>query len=133
MRILLVEDHKPTRDEMRALIELQPDMTVIAEAETGEDGVERARQERPDIVVMDILLPGMNGIETARKIRAEQPDVKVLALSNHFGDSLVKAIFDAGGLGYVRKSKAFEELIPALRTVAEGKPYLSKGSADRKP
>jgi DNA-binding NarL/FixJ family response regulator len=132
MKILLVEDHKPTRDEMRALIERQPDMTVVAEAETGESAVEKARDEKPDVIVMDILLPGMNGIETTRKIRNERPDVKVLALSNHFGDSLVQAILDAGGMGYVRKSKAFEELIPALRSVAAGQLYVSKGSDGRK-
>lgn len=126
MRILLVEDHKPTRDEMRALIEREPDMIVVAEAETGESGVVRAREQAPDVVVMDILLPGLNGIETTRKIRAERPDVKVLALSNHFGESLVQAIFDAGGLGYVRKNRAFEELIPALRAVAAGEQYVTR-------
>ena len=133
MRILLVEDHKATRDEMHALIERQPDMTVVAEAETGEDALDRARDEKPDIAVMDILLPGMNGVETTCKILAEQPWVKVLALSNHFGDSLVRAILDAGGLGYVRKSRAFEELIPALRSVASGAQYVSEGLAYQKP
>ena len=131
MRIMLVEDHKATRAEMRALIEREADMTVVAEADTGEEGVDRARAERPDIVVMDILLPGMNGIEAARKILATQPEVRVLALSNHFGDSLVQAILEAGGLGYVRKSRAFEELIPALRSVAAGEPYVSGGPAVR--
>ena len=117
---------------MRALIEQQPDMTVVAEAGTGEDAVDMAHDERPDVVVMDILLPGMNGIETSRKIRATQPDVKVLALSNHFGESLVQAILEAGGLGYVRKNRAFEELIPALRAVAAGKKYISNGFTVKK-
>ena len=132
MRIMLVEEHKLTRDEMRALIERQPDMTVVGESRTGEDAVDRAREVRPDIIVMDILLPGMNGISTTRKIRAEQPDVRVLAMSNHFGDSLVQAILDAGGLGYVRKSKAFEELIPALRSVAAGTKYITHASENGK-
>ena len=126
MRILLVEDHKPTRDEIRALLERQSDMSVVAEAETGEEALDRAREQKPELVVMDILLPGMNGVDTTRKILAEQPSVKVLALSNHFGDSLVKAILDAGSLGYVRKTKALEELIPALRSVAAGKQYVGK-------
>ena len=133
MRILLVEDHKPTRDEMRALIEREPDMTVVAEAGTGEDAVDRAREERPDVIVMDVLLPGMNGIETTRKVRAENPDLRVLALSNHFGESLVRAILDAGGLGYVRKNRAFEELIPALRSVAAGAQYVSGGAVAPAP
>lgn len=82
---------------------------------------------------MDILLPGMNGIETMRRLRAQQPGVKVLALSNHFGESLVQVILNAGGLGHVRKSRAFEELIPALRAVNANEPYVGKGSGGRKP
>lgn len=126
MRILLVEDHKPTREVMRALLEEQADMQVVGEAPTGEEALDLARDLRPDVVVMDILLPGINGIEATRNILSGRPEVKVLALSNHFGDSLVQAILDAGGLGYVQKSKAFEELIPALRSVAAGKPYIGR-------
>jgi len=133
MRILLVEDHKATREEMRALIERQADMTVVAEAESGEIALDKAREACPDVVIMDILLPGMNGIETTRKILVNQPGIKVLALSNHFGDSLVHSILNAGGMGYVRKNRAFEELIPALRSVAAGKAYISNGSAGKKP
>ena len=126
MTILLVDDHQPTRDDMRALVERQPDMTVVAESPTGEDAVAQARALRPDIVIMDIRLPGMNGIEATRAICAENPDIKVLALSNHFGESLTNAILNAGGRGYVKKSKAFEELIPALQAVAAGRQYFSK-------
>ena len=126
MTILLVDDHQPTRDEMRALVERQPDMTVVAESPTGEDAVAQARALRPDIVIMDIRLPGMNGIEATRAICAENPGIKVLALSNHFGESLTNAILNAGGRGYVKKSKAFEELIPALQAVAAGRQYFSK-------
>jgi len=133
MKILLVEDHKATRDEMRALIECQPDMIVAAEAETGEDALDKALDTCPDVVVMDILLPGMNGIETTRKIIAKQPGMKVLALSNHFGATLVQAILSAGGLGYVRKNRALEELIPALRAVATGTKYISEEIPNTKP
>jgi len=131
MRILIVEDHKATCDEMRMLIERQPDMHVVAVAESGEAGLDQARAEKPDVAVMDILLPGINGIETTRRILAEQPGVRVLALSNHFGDSLVNAVLDAGGLGYVQKSRAFEELVPALRKVASGDRYVSGGRSDK--
>ena len=126
MTILLVEDHQPTREEVRSLIEQQPDMHVVGDAMSGEDAVERARELRPDVIVMDILLPGMNGVEATRAICAGQPGVKVLALSNHFGESLVQAILSAGGLGYVRKSRAFEDLIPALRAVATGTSFVDK-------
>jgi len=126
MTILLVEDHQPTRETMRALIEEQPDMRVVAEAGSGEEAVERALELRPEVIVMDILLPGMNGVEATREICAKQPGVKVLALSNHFGESLVQAILDAGGLGYVQKSRAFEELVPALQAVAAGRQYVGR-------
>jgi two-component system invasion response regulator UvrY len=129
MRILLVEDHKATRDEIRVLIEGQSGMTVVAEAENGEDGVKQARKVRPDVVVMDILLPGMNGIEATRKILVELPETRILALSNHFGAGLVQAILEAGGLGYVRKNRALEELIPALQSVSEGRQYVGGQSA----
>jgi len=132
IRILIVDDHKATREEMRSLIEREPDMLVVAEAGTGEAGVDQARAQHPDIVVMDILLPGMNGIEATRKILAAQPGIRVLALSNHFGESLEQAILDAGGTGYVRKSQAFEELIPALRAVHAGQQCVRALYSDRK-
>ncbi len=121
--MLIVDDHAATREEIRALIEGEADMCVVAEADSGEDGVTKAIKERPDIVVMDILLPGMNGIEATRAILAEQPGIRVLALSNHFGESLEQAILKAGGMGYVRKNRAFENLIPALRAVYAGHQY----------
>jgi DNA-binding NarL/FixJ family response regulator len=124
MRILIIEDHRPTRDEMRAMIERQPDMTVVGEAETGEDGIKQACETHPDVVMMDILLPGINGIEATRRILVAQPSTKILAVSNHFGESLIQTILASGGLGYVRKNRALEELIPALRSVAAGKQYI---------
>lgn len=123
MRILMVDDHRATREEIRALIECEADMCVVAEADSGEDGVVKAGELSPDVVVMDILLPGMNGIEATRKILAAQPGIRVLALSNHFGESLEQAILKAGGMGFVRKSRAFENLIPALRAVYAGQQY----------
>jgi DNA-binding NarL/FixJ family response regulator len=118
---------------MHALIEEQPDMHVVAEAITGEEAVDLARELCPEIIVMDILMPGMNGVEATRAICAAQPGLKVLALSNHFGASLVQAILDAGGQGYVQKSRAFEELIPALRSVAAGKQYVCQRFPDPTP
>ncbi len=120
IRILIVDDHTPTRAEIRALIERETDMCVVAEADSGEDALLKAREACPEVVVMDILLPGMNGIEATRKILAAQPGIRVLALSNHFGESLEQAILSAGGMGYVRKNRAFEHLIPALRAVYAG-------------
>lgn len=128
MRIMLVDDHEATRVEIRGLISAQQDMSVAAEAGSGEEAVRLARECRPDVIVMDIMMHGMNGIETTRRILAEQPDIRVLALSNHSGASLVQAIVNAGGLGYVPKNKAFEELVPAIRCVKGGQPYVRAGT-----
>ncbi len=120
MRILIVDDHDATREELCLLIEREADMRVVAEADSGEAALIKVCETSPDIVVMDILLPGMNGIEATREILAVQPGIRVLALSNHFGESLEQAILKAGGMGYVRKNRAFENLIPALRAVYAG-------------
>jgi DNA-binding NarL/FixJ family response regulator len=125
LRIMLVEDHTLTRDAVRAVIQHQPDMTVVAESRTGEEAVAKAREAHPDVIVMDILLPGINGIQTTRKILTEQPGVKILGLSNHTGESLIRIVLAAGALGFVRKNKAFTELIPAIRSVVANIPYLS--------
>lgn len=130
MNILLVDDHQATRAEIRALIEREPGMVVVAEAGTGEEAVQKASSEIPDVIVMDILLPGMNGIEAIQAIRARDPSARIVALSNHHGKGLIRAVFDAGSLGYVRKNRAFEELVPALRAVAGGGRYVSQQATD---
>ena len=125
IRVLLADDHTLIRAGLRMVVDAEPDLAVVGEANDGREAVAMAAKLKPDVVVMDILLPGLNGIEAARRIRVEHSSVRVLALSNHIGESLVRAILDAGGLGYVRKSRAFEELIPALRAVASGEQYVS--------
>jgi two-component system, NarL family, invasion response regulator UvrY len=127
MNILLVDDHDATRKETSALISAEKDMAVMAEAATGEEGVVKTGELKPDLVVMDIILPGINGIEATKNILANNPDVKILALSNYSGNVLVQALLKAGARGYVHKGNAFEELIPAIRAIAEGKQYLGKG------
>jgi DNA-binding NarL/FixJ family response regulator len=129
-RILLVDDHAPTREEMCSLIERQPDMDVIGQCGTGEEAVERTRKLAPDIVVMDIVLPGMTGVEAAGIIIREHPLTKIVALSNHSGRNLVQAVLDAGAMAYVRKDHAFEELVAAVRSISAGKRYLGRGVND---
>jgi len=130
VQILLVDDHVATREEMRALIVSKGDMEVIGESGSGEDAIEQARRLRPDVIVMDIFLPGMSGVEATRRILQENPLIKVVALSNYSGYHLVRAVRDAGGVGQVRKDHAFEELIPAIRSVCAGKPYLGANVQD---
>jgi len=130
MNILLIDDHKETRKEMSALINAEEDMAVVAEAATGEAGVQKADELKPGLIVMDILLPGINGIEATKIIVAKNPKARILALSNHAGHFLVQAVLKAGANGYIRKDHAFEELVPALRSISVGKQYLGQGVND---
>ena len=124
MDILLVDDHAPTRREMISLMDGVEGLDVVGEAGGGAEGVQAADRLRPDLVVMDVVMPGMNGIEATRAILASYPETRVLALSNHTGRNLVQAVLDAGAAGYVRKDRAYEELIPAIRAVAAGRNYI---------
>jgi DNA-binding NarL/FixJ family response regulator len=111
---------------MCSLIRREADIELVAEAGTGEQAIEEAAQLQPDVVVMDILLPGMTGIGATAVIVQRGPQTKVIALSNHSGRRLWDAVLKAGGMGYVRKDHAFEELIPAIRAVCAGERFLGK-------
>ena len=130
LRILLADDHKIMREGLRTLLEKQPDMEVIAEAENGRMTVQLSRKFRPDVVLMDIIMPGLNGIEATRQIVAELPDIKVIALSMHSDSKFVSEMLSAGASGYLLKDSAFEELGKALRTVVNNQTYLSPKIAD---
>ena len=125
-RILLAEDHELTRQEMARLIGREPDMVVVADVSTGEAAIEVAEAVEPDFIVLDILLPQKNGIEICRDLSDRLPGVRIVALSNHAGATMVKAFFAAGGMGYVCKAHAFEELVPAIRAILSGRQYLSR-------
>jgi DNA-binding NarL/FixJ family response regulator len=129
MKILLVDDHKMMRDGLRAVLEREPDMKVVGEAADGHEAVERADALAPDAVVMDISMPGLNGIEATRRIVASHPGMKVLGLSINTDRRYVRAIFEAGAVGYLIKNAASDELIQALRVVAQGQHYVSPAVA----
>jgi DNA-binding NarL/FixJ family response regulator len=128
MKILLVEDHAPTREQVKSLLNQEKDMSVVASVGTAEEAIESARRLRPDVVIMDIMLPGMNGIEATKSILFERPDTRILALSNHAGTAFLQAVLAAGGSGYVRKHRASEELVLAIRTVVAGKQYIGENT-----
>src|SRR3990172_4070674 len=119
IRVLLADDHKLFREGLRSLIEEQPHMNVVAEAGDGRTALQLAQTASPDVVVMDISMPGMNGMEAARKIINKAPGVKVLALSMHNDIRFVAEMLNAGASGYLLKDCVFEELIHAIRVVAE--------------
>jgi DNA-binding NarL/FixJ family response regulator len=131
IKILLAEDHKIVREGLRNLIEKQqPAMAVVAEADDGRTAVQLVQKMRPDVVLMDIAMPGMNGIDATRQITAEMPDIRVIALSMHSDRNFVVEMFKAGAAGYLLKDCAFEELILAIRTVVAKRTYLSAQLAD---
>jgi len=125
IRILLADDHTLMRRGLRSLLADEPDMEVVAEAETGRQAVKLALQHRPEIVIMDIAMPDLNGVEAARKILHEDPGVKVMALSMHPEGRIVSEMLRTGASGYIVKNCALEELVQAVRAVHAGKTYLS--------
>ncbi|MBK9376075.1 MAG: response regulator transcription factor [Holophagales bacterium] len=127
--ILLVDDHRIVREGLRTLLGQQPDLEVVGEAADGRDAVTQARLLRPDVIVMDIAMPELNGVEATRLILAELPQVRIVALSMYADRRFVAEILRAGALGYVLKDGAFEELALAIRTITEGKTYLSPSIA----
>jgi two-component system response regulator NreC len=130
IRVLLVDDHKIIREGLRALIENQSDMQVIAESPDGRTAVQLSQQLSPDVVIMDIAMPDLNGIEATRQITASSSSVKVIALSMRSDRRFVVEMLKAGASGYLLKDCAFEDLARAIRAVIEDQTYLSPGVAD---
>lgn len=129
IRILLVDDHTIVRQALRVLLEREADMQVVAEACDGLAALQLAAELRPDIVVMDIGLPGINGIETTRRLRLCHPASLVLALSTTCNAHTIQQMFQAGASGYVVKSAAAAELCSGLRSLAQGERYLCPQAA----
>src|SRR5580704_16000937 len=125
IRILLADDHRILREGLRSLLAQELDTSVVGEASDGDTAVTLARELRPDIVIMDVVMPGLGGVEATRLIRAELPDTKVIGLSMHADRRFVSEMLRAGALGYLVKDSAFEELNLAVRTVMQNRPYLS--------
>ena len=125
MKVLLADDHRIVREGLKSLLQTQPDLEVVAEASDGRQAVEMARDLTPDVVVMDVAMPQLNGIEATRQIAADEPGMKVVALSMHSDRRFVSEALKAGASGYVLKDGAFDELISAIRAVVADRVYLS--------
>jgi len=124
MRILIADDHVIVREGLRALLQAQPDIEVIDEATNGEEAVSKTMELNPDIVLMDITMPGMNGLDATSKIKQDSPEVKVLILTMHEGDEYFFKILEAGASGYFVKGGTSSELISALHAVWRGDIFL---------
>ena len=131
MRILLVDDHAVVRAGFKALLENQGDIAVIAEAESGEAAYRQFVEHRPDVVIMDLSLPGIGGIEAIRRIAARQSDARILVFSMHEDTVFVEQALQAGARGYLGKSSAPVVLVEAVRQIANGNIYIDPDIAQR--
>lgn len=129
IRILLVDDHALMRAGVRMVLQAEPDMQVVGEASSGDEGVRLAVDLRPDVVLMDLSMPGTGGLEATRRIAAENTGARVLVLTMHAEDEYLVPVLEAGGSGYVTKHSADTDLVDAVRVVARGDVFLYPSAA----
>jgi DNA-binding NarL/FixJ family response regulator len=127
MKILIADDYKIIRQEIKGLLEEEPDFTVIDEAGNGPDAVRKSIQHKPDILVTDLKMPGLNGIEVTERVRRSSPGTRVIILTMYGGRTYINSALNAGAMGYVLKKTGGDNLTEAIYTVASGSRYLSPG------
>src|SRR3977135_1046519 len=125
LRILVADDHNRMRHEIKTLLESHPGWEVCGEAKTGREAVDKAEELKPDIIILDISMPDLNGVEAARRIRKSSASTEILILSMHFSDQLIREIVDAGVRGYIVKSDSDSDLIIAVETLKNHKPFFT--------
>src|SRR5918995_1440244 len=130
-RVLITDDHGVVRQGLRMFLSLDPDFEVVGEASNGEEALAMAHDLQPDVVLMDLLMPVMDGISATEKIRAELPDVEVIALTSVLEDASVTGAVRAGAIGYLLKDTDSEELARAIKAAAEGRVHLAPEAAAR--
>src|SRR5512137_1298218 len=124
IRILIADDHAVVREGLRALIEAKPDMELVGEAEDGIEAVSLARSLKPDVILLDLLMPRMDGIEAIAEIKQENPNARILVLTSFAGDDKVFPAIKAGALGYLLKDSPSQALIQAIREAHHGRSSL---------
>ena len=131
LRIMLVDDHYLVRVGLASILALEPDMTVCAEASTGEQAIQLFRTHRPDVTLMDLRLSGVNGTEATQAIQAEFPDARIIVISTYICDEEIYNALQAGAMAYLVKSVQREELIEAIRKAAAGQRHIPREVAAR--
>jgi len=131
IRVLIADDHSVVRQGLRMFLGLDPELEVVGEATNGDEAVHMARQLRPDVVLMDLIMPGMNGVAATGVIRGELPATEVLALTSVLEDALVVGAVRAGAIGYLLKDLQGDELCRAIKAAAAGQVQLSPQAAER--
>lgn len=127
IKILVADDHAVVRQGFGRILEAAPNLQVVGEASNGREAVQLAQELRPDLVLMDVSMPELNGVEATRRLKDQSPHVKVLVLSMHKDHVYVREVLRAGASGYLLKDCSEDELVQAVRTVANGEAYLSPG------
>lgn len=131
IRVLLVDDHAIVRQGLRVLLEKEANLEIVGEADSGRRAVELTREQHPEVVIMDIAMPGLNGLEATRQILQAAPAVRVLVLSSYSDDEYVRKVIEWGGAGYLLKQSAANELIQAIHEVAAGNAFFSPAISRR--
>jgi two-component system response regulator NreC len=131
LQILLAEDHETIRDGLKLLVNSQPDMEIVAEADNGRVALQLAQEFLPDVVVMDVSMPELNGLQATKKLKQKCPQVKVLALTRHTDTGYLQQLLQAGASGYVLKQSKSAELLRAIRAVAAGQTYLDPAITEK--
>jgi len=131
IKVLVVDDHWVVRQGLRMFLDLESTITVVGEASDGREAIDLARQLRPDVVLMDILMPHVDGIEAITHIKAEMPRIEVIALTSVLQDGSVSDAIQAGAIGYLIKDTRGDQLVQAIRDAAEGRVHLSPEAAIR--
>lgn len=129
IRLMLVDDHQVIRTGLKSFLQTQPDLEVVAEANNGQEAIERALEIRPDIIIMDISMPTMDGLEATRRLKEVWPQVIILCLTVHEDKFYFMKMLEAGASGYLTKQAASDELVQAIHTVASGHIYLQPALA----
>lgn len=129
LRFLVADDHEVLRRGLKQILEAHPGWTVVGEALTGREAVEKALRLKPEVVILDISMPELNGVETTRRLRAAVPELQILILTQHDSPQLAEAALAAGADGYLLKSDAARDLVTAVESLRQGRPFFTASVA----